>query len=100
MTRPCDLGIYDAPLTGLTKNDRFEEMLVKAKKRGTSPLCLFVTWYCSIYNLALVTKIGWYFLTRLKSNRIISFKDGRNIPISDAPNQRVAEPYTSRSTGQ
>ncbi len=28
---PCDLRVYDAPITSLTKNDRFSEVLLKAE---------------------------------------------------------------------
>jgi hypothetical protein len=81
---PCDCRIYDAPVTGLTKNDRFQEMLTKAKKRGMNPsYVLYDSWYCSIDNLNLVTKLGWHFLTRLKSNRTVSLEDGKNVPVSD-----------------
>lgn len=80
---PCDIRIYDAPLTGLTKNDRFQEMLVSAKQRGMDlKHILFDSWYCSVDNINLVTKLGWNFLTRLKSNRTVSLGDDKNIPVS------------------
>ncbi len=81
---PCGLRVYDAPLTGLTKNDRFAQMLKTAKKRDMNPrYVLFDSWYCSTDNLLLVTELGWRFLTRLKCNRQVSPGRTKYLPVSD-----------------
>ncbi len=72
---PCDFRLYDAPQDGLTKNDHFQAMLRVAKARGFAPSCvLFDSWYGSLdnLNLKLVRRLGWHFLTRLKSNRQVN----------------------------
>ncbi|MBI2184399.1 MAG: transposase [Thaumarchaeota archaeon] len=80
---PSDFRLYDAPVSGLTKNDRFSEMLEKARERGFNPdYVLFDAWYSSLDNLKQVRELGWHFFTRLKENRLVSPDRGRNVPIS------------------
>lgn len=80
---PCDLRVYDAPTTGLTKNDRFCQMLINAKQRNMNPkYVLFDSWYCSTNNLKTVASLRWKFLTRLKKNRLVSCGN-RHAPIGD-----------------
>lgn len=70
---PCDFRLYDAPRDGLTKNDHFRAMLSVAKERGFAPqYVLFDSWYSGLDNLKLVRALGWHFLTRLKSNRLVN----------------------------
>jgi len=70
---PCDFRLYDAPRDGLTKNDHFQAMLRVAKERGFVPrYVLFDSWYSGLDNLKLVRALGWHFLTRLKSNRLVN----------------------------
>ena len=70
---PLDFRVYIHEKDGKTKNDHFREMLERAKKRGLQPSCvLFDSWYGSLDNLKLVTKLEWHFLTRLKSNRLVN----------------------------
>ena len=80
---PCDFRVYDKPSGGKTKNEHFREMLLKAKERGFSPeYVLMDSWYSALKNLKLIASFGWFFLTRLKSNRLVN-PDGRgNVPIS------------------
>ncbi len=69
---PCDYRVVD-PNVKLTKNDLFQEMLRKAHARGVSPeIVCFDGWYSGIENLKLIRELGWRWLTRLKSNRIVS----------------------------
>lgn len=80
---PCDLRVYDGHLTGITKNDRFAEMLASAKQRKMRPeYVLFDSWYGSKANLRLVANLGWRFLTRLKSNRKVCLGRGKAISVS------------------
>ncbi len=61
---PIDYSLYDKAKTGMTKNDHFRAMLVKAKERGFCPECvLFDSWYSSLDNL--IRKLDWLWLTRL-----------------------------------
>ena len=70
---PCDYRIYDRPNDAKTKNDHFGDMLQVAKERGFNPECvLFDGWYSSLENLKLIRKLGWSWLTRLKSNRHVN----------------------------
>lgn len=70
---PIDFRIYHKVTDAKTKNDHFSDMLKKAHERGFQPKrVLFDSWYASVANLKLIRNLGWTFLTRLKSNRIIS----------------------------
>lgn len=70
---PCDYRIFDKDTDGKTKNDHFEEMLLEADTRGFNPrMVCFDSWYSSIDNLKMVRGLGWYFLTRFKSNRRVN----------------------------
>lgn len=69
---PCDYRIYhDAKQA--TKNDHFRAMLLTARTRGFQPRCvIFDGWYSSLDNLKLLRQLGWTWLTRLKSNRLVN----------------------------
>jgi len=70
---PCDYRIFDKDTNGKTKNDHFSEMIMTAYERGFSPeMVCFDSWYSALDNLKLVRGLGWYFLTRLKSNRQVN----------------------------
>ena len=69
---PCDYRLYDKA-DGLTKNDHFAAMVRAAHARGFRPRCVaFDGWYGSLDNLKLVGALGWTWLTRLKSNRLVN----------------------------
>jgi putative transposase len=69
---PCDYRIYyDAKKA--TKNDHFRDMIRVAHERGFRPRCvLFDGWYSSLENLKHLRWLGWTWLTRLKSNRLVN----------------------------
>lgn len=70
---PCDYRIFDKDTDGKTKNDHFEEMLLEADARGFNPrMVCFDSWYSALDNLKMVRGLGWYFLTRFKSNRRVN----------------------------
>jgi hypothetical protein len=81
---PCDFRVYDKPAGGQTKNEHFRAMLKVAKERGFVPeYVLMDSWYSGLENLKLIASFGWFFLTRLKSNRRVN-PDGRgNVPIRE-----------------
>jgi len=80
---PCDFRVYDAPFGGKTKNEHFSDMLKIAKERGVEPEDVMMdSWYSSLENLKAIAREGWFFLTRLKKNRLVN-PDGRgNVLIS------------------
>jgi len=79
---PCDFRVYDKPLSGQTKNDHFRAMLKAAKERGLEPeYVLMDSWYAGLENLKLIASWGWFFLTRLKSNRMVNPDGKGNGPI-------------------
>lgn len=79
---PCDFRVYDKPLGGKTKNEHFRDMLATAKRRGFQPgYTLFDCWYASLENLKAVRGHGWFWLTRLKSNRLVNPDGKGNVPI-------------------
>lgn len=82
---PVDYRIYDKPRDSKTKNDHFQEMLKRAKKRGFMPrFTLIDSWYAGIENLKLITHdLGWQFICNLKSNRKVSVTKGAYISIAD-----------------
>ncbi len=71
---PIDYRIYDNDCDGKTKHDHFREMLIAAvtDKRIKAKTVLFDSWYASVENLKLIHRMGLYFLTSLKSNRMVS----------------------------
>jgi hypothetical protein len=70
---PCDFRVYDKPWGGATKNAHFQAMLQQAKARGFHPcFVLFDSWYASLENLKELCRLGWRWLVRLKSNRLVN----------------------------
>jgi len=81
---PIDYRIYDKAKTGLTKNDHFREMLLKAKERRFSPkYVLFDSWYASLENLKQVRNLEWLWMTRLTATRLVNPDNQGNRPISE-----------------
>lgn len=82
---PVDYRVFDKDRDGKTKNDHFAEMLLTAHERGFAPeLVCFDSWYSSIENLKLIRALDWHFLTRLKANRQIRFREGKLQAVTDA----------------
>ena len=71
---PIDYRIYAPDYDGKTKNDHFREMLLAAlaDKGLQAQTILFDSWYASVDNLKLIERLGRYFVTTLKSNRMVS----------------------------
>ena len=70
---PVDYRVFDKDRDRKTKNDHFSEMLLEAETRGFNPeMVCFDSWYASWQNLKLCRGLGWHFLTRLKSNRLVN----------------------------
>lgn len=82
---PIDYRVYQKENDDKTKNDHFQDMLKRAKKRGFSPLYVMMdSWYSGIDNLKLITReLGWRFICNLKSNRKVCVRQGNYISISD-----------------
>lgn len=75
---PIDFRIYAKDEDGNTKNDHFRQMLTTAKKRGFHPnKVLMDGFYASLGNLKLISEYDWVFVTRLKSNRLVSTAPGK-----------------------
>jgi hypothetical protein len=71
---PIDYRIYNSDGDGKTKNDHFRQMLIAAisDKRIKAKTVLFDSWYASVANLKLIRRLGLFFVTTLKSNRLVS----------------------------
>ena len=71
---PIDFRIYAKEADGKTKNDHFQEMLLRAviEKKIQAKRVLFDSWYASWKNLKHAHRLGLIFYTTLKSNRLIS----------------------------
>ena len=71
---PIDYCIYDPELDGKTKNDHFLSMLKKAftEKGIRAKWILFDSWYGSAENVKYIHRAGRFFVTTLKSNRLVS----------------------------
>lgn len=84
---PVDYRIYKKEFDDRTKNDHFQDLLKRAKKRGFSPVYILMdSWYSSVENLKLITrKLNWSFICNLKSNRKVSISQNVYISISDLP---------------
>jgi len=80
---PCDYRLYNKAHDGLDKNDHFRAMLDMAQARGFRPsLVAFDGWYSALDNLKQIRGYGWEWLTRLKSNRIVSPVPGQALAVS------------------
>jgi len=71
---PVDYRIYAPDADGKTKNDHFRDMLLNAKhdKQLQARTVLFDSWYASVDNLKLIVRLGLWFVTTLKDNRLVS----------------------------
>ena len=71
---PIDFRVYAKSADGKTKNDHFQDMLIRAvaDKQIQAKTVLFDSWYASWKNLKLVHRLGLTFYTTLKSNRLVS----------------------------
>jgi hypothetical protein len=79
---PCDVRIYEAGAA--TKNEQFREMLAMASERDFAPECvLFDAWYSGLDNLKAIKALGWSFLTRLRSNRLVNPEGAGLVAVSE-----------------
>ncbi len=71
---PVDYRIYDPENDGKSKNQHFREMLLRAvsDKELQAQTILFDSWYASVDNLKLIERLKRFFVTTLKSNRLVS----------------------------
>ncbi len=71
---PVDFRVYAKEADGKTKNDHFQEMLLRAvlEKDIKAKRVLFDSWYASWKNLKMVHRLGLVFYTTLKNNRLVS----------------------------
>ena len=69
-----DFRVYAKEADGKTKNDHFQEMLLRAvvEKGIKAKKLLFDSWYASWKNLKLANRLGLTFYTTLRNNRLIS----------------------------
>src|SRR3989304_379466 len=83
---PIDYRIYAPEAEGKTKNDHFREMVLGAKrdKQIKARTILFDSWYASVDNLKLIMRLGMFFVTTLKDNRLVSLsKEAGYIHLQD-----------------
>jgi len=79
----CDFAVYDRPSGGQPKNEHFQRMLKVAQGRGFEPEYVMMdSWYSGLENLKLIASLGW-FLSRIKSNRIVNPDGKGNRPIRE-----------------
>ncbi len=71
---PVDFRIDAKEADGKSKNDHFQEMLLRAvgDKQIQAKTVLFDSWYGSWRNLKLIHRLGLTFYTTLKANRMVS----------------------------
>jgi hypothetical protein len=80
---PVDYRIYNKKQDGLTKNDHFRQMAQIAYDRGFRPECMcFDSWYASLKNLKLVTRLFGRWLTRLESDRLVNPDNTHNRAVA------------------
>lgn len=74
---PIDFRVYAPEQDGFTKNQHAREMLTLAyHKKFTPDMILMDSWYASLETLKLIRSFDWVFVTRLRSNRIVSTAKG------------------------
>jgi len=84
---PVDYRIYQKENDDKTKNDHFQDMLKRAKKRDFKPRYVLTdSWYSGVENLKLIVKeLNWNFISSFKSNRKVSVTKGIYVSVSDLP---------------
>ncbi|HEY4480329.1 MAG TPA: transposase [Candidatus Paceibacterota bacterium] len=84
---PVDYRIYQKENDDRTKNDHFQDMLKRAKKRGFEPFYVLTdSWYSGVPNLKLIVKkLNWHFISSFKSNRKVSLTKGLYVSIENLP---------------
>jgi SRSO17 transposase len=83
---PVDFRVYAKEADGKTKNDHFQEMLLRAvvEKGIKAKNLLFDSWYGSWKNLKLANRLSLTFYTTLKNNRLVSLsKEGGYIHLDE-----------------
>jgi Transposase DDE domain len=83
---PIDYRVFAPEQDGKTKNQHFQEMLRNAvsDKQLQAKTVLFDSWYASVDNLKLIHRLSMWFVTTLKSNRLVSLTpDGGYIHRED-----------------
>ena len=74
---PCDYRVYRKTVDQKTKTDHSRDRLDVAAQRGRKPkYVLFDTWYARRENFKHIRSMGWKFLTRRKSNRLVRVDRG------------------------
>ena len=80
---PIDYRIYDKDVDDKTKNDHLQEMALTAFKRGFTPaFVMFDSWYSGNENLKLINRLGWFYFTRVKKNRMVNPDAQGNVQVS------------------
>ena len=71
---PLDFRVYAPASDGKTKNDHFRDMLRQAfeEKGIKAQTILFDNWYAAAENLKFLHRLGKFFVTTLKENRLVS----------------------------
>ena len=71
---PLDFRVYAPAGDGKTKNDHFRDMLRQAfeEKGIKAQMILFDNWYSAAENLKFLHRLGKFFVTTLKENRLVS----------------------------
>jgi len=81
---PCDYRIYEKASDGLSKNAHFRALVQAAAERGFTPECVvFDRWYSGLDNLKHLRHLGFRWLTRLKSNRLVNPDGTGQRPITE-----------------
>jgi hypothetical protein len=82
---PIDDRIYAPDTDGKTQNDHFREMRLNAihEQQLQAETILFDSWDASEANLKLIHRLNKTFVTRLKSNRLLSLEPKRWIHLTD-----------------
>ncbi len=71
---PLDFRVYAPVDDGKTNNDHFRDMLRQAfeEKGIQAQTILFDNWYAAAENLKFIHRLGKFFVTTLKENRLVS----------------------------
>lgn len=71
---PLDFRVYAPDADGKTKNNHFRDMLRQAveEKGIQAQTILFDSWYAASKNLKFIHRLGKFFVTPLKENRLVS----------------------------
>ncbi len=97
---PTDYRVYQKAADERAQNDHFRELVATAHERGGRPRYVrFDEWCTGLDNLKRVRSLGWLFLGRLKTDRLVRVDRGPRTGSASGRSRRWGRWSGCRGTG-